>query len=71
LDYLGRDDFFGISDTLYIEFTGGGIVNNENDWNKLQVRFFEAHQYFTKSAIKLRQDVKMANLKIIKSKITG
>jgi uncharacterized protein len=69
LDYLGRNDFFGISDTLYTEFTDAGIVDNENDWNKLQVKFFEGHHYFTKSAIKLRQGVKVANLKIIKSKI--
>ena len=69
LDYLGRDDFFGISDTLYTEFTDAGIVNNENDWNKLQVKFFEGHSYFTKASLKLRQQKKDENLIAIKLKI--
>jgi len=69
LDYLGRDDFFPISDKLYIEFINAGVVNNENDWNKLQVSFFENHHYFTNSAVKLRQKKKEENLCLIKSKI--
>ena len=69
LDYLGRDDFFGTSDTLYTEFTDAGIVNNENDWNKLQVKFFESHHYFTKASLKLRQQKKNENLIAIKLKI--
>jgi len=71
LDYLGRDDFFPISDSLYREFLFTAVVSNENDWNKLQVTFFEKHQYFTASAIKLRQQKKEDNLRSIKSKITG
>ena len=71
LDYLGRDDFFPISDTLYTEFYNSGIVSNQNDWNKLQVRFFENHHYFTKSALKLRGKLKQENLIRIKSKINA
>jgi len=70
LDYLGRNDFFPISDSLYREFLFTGVVSNENDWNKLQVAFFEKHSYFTASAIKLRQQKKQENLMAIKSKIT-
>jgi uncharacterized protein len=70
LDYLGRDDFFGISDSLYTEFTDAGIVSNENDWNKLQVKFFEGHHYFTRAALKLRDPKKRAHLLMIKSKIS-
>jgi predicted metal-dependent HD superfamily phosphohydrolase len=69
LDYLGRDDFFPISDNLYAEFTYTGIVNNENDWNKIQVSFFEKHQYFTKSALRLREEKKEENLCLIRAKI--
>jgi uncharacterized protein len=69
LDYLGRDDFFEISDSLYIEFSQAGIVNNENDWNKLQVKFFEGHHYFTRAALKLRQGKKDDHLKLIRLKI--
>jgi hypothetical protein len=69
LDYLGRDDFFPISDLLYAEFSLSGIVNNWNDWNKLQVNFFEGHHYFTASVLNLRQNMKQQNLLKIKSKI--
>jgi uncharacterized protein len=69
LDYLGRDDFFGISDSLYAELKFAGVVDNENDWNKIQVRFFESHHYFTETAIKLRQEKKEQHLEIIKTKI--
>ncbi|PZR20801.1 MAG: phosphohydrolase [Flavobacterium psychrophilum] len=69
LDYLGRDDFFEISDNLYAELKKRGEVENENQWNVIQVKFFEQHQYFTKTARELRQAKKMEHLEIIKSKI--
>ena len=69
LDYLGRDDFFTIGDKLYSELCMYGILDNENDWNKLQVRFLEKHHYFTKSAKKLRKAKKAENLALVKSKI--
>ncbi|WP_295676460.1 HD domain-containing protein [uncultured Mucilaginibacter sp.] len=68
LDYLGRDDFFRISDLLYKEFAYGGVVKNIDEWNKLQVSFFESHYYFTNAAINLRQDRKQAHLEILRSK---
>ncbi|MDR3694642.1 HD domain-containing protein [Mucilaginibacter sp.] len=68
LDYLGRDDFFRISNLLYNEFIYAGVVKNINEWNKLQVSFFESHHYFTNAALKLRQDKKQAHLEILKSK---
>lgn len=69
LDYLGRDDFFEIGDKLFSELNMYGMLNTEDEWNKLQVRFLEAHHYFTKTAIKLRQRKKDKHLKLIKSKI--
>ncbi len=71
LDYLGRDDFFEISDKLYKELYHSGIVGSEEEWNKIQVKFFEDHHYFTDSVIELRQAKKMENLELIKLKISG
>lgn len=69
LDYLGRDDFFTIGDKLFAELSMYGILNTEDEWNKLQVRFLESHHFFTKTAIKLRQKRKDKHLKLVKSKI--
>lgn len=69
LDYLGREDFFIIGDKLFAELCMYGILSTEDEWNMLQVRFLEAHQYFTKTAIKQRQKKKDKYLKLVKSKI--
>lgn len=69
LDYLGRDDFFDIGDKLFDELVMYGIIDNEHEWNKLQVRFLEKHHYFTASAKRLRKEKKADNLLIVKSKI--
>ncbi len=69
LDYLGRDDFFKIGNTLFSELRMYGILSNEREWNELQVRFLENHHYFTHSAKVLRVEKKAANLLIVKSKI--
>lgn len=69
LDYLGRDDFFPISDNLFTELNNAGILDDENKWNKIQVSFFEGHHYFTASALKLRKEKKAEHLEQIKLKI--
>lgn len=69
LDYLGRDDFFIIGDKLFTELSVFGFLDNEDDWNRLQVRFLESHHYFTKTALATRQTQKEQHLKQIKSKI--
>lgn len=70
LDYLGRDDFFAIANQLCDELLMFGIINNEDDWNMLQIKFFESHHYFTKTAIELRNKKKLEHLAIIKSKLS-
>lgn len=67
LDYLGRDDFFEIGETLYRELTAKGELSNVEDWNKLQERFLVSHHYFTKSAMKLRKAKKEEHLERIRS----
>jgi predicted metal-dependent HD superfamily phosphohydrolase len=69
LDYLGRDDFFAIGNKLFEELSIYGILNTEEEWNHLQVRFLEKHHYFTKTAIRLRKAKKDQHLNIIKSKL--
>ncbi|GAA4469553.1 hypothetical protein GCM10023093_29220 [Nemorincola caseinilytica] len=69
LDYLGRDDFFKIGNYLFDELCMYGLINTENEWNKLQVRFLEGHKYFTTSAKKLRKAKKEEHLALIRSKI--
>ena len=61
LDYLGRDDFEEISERLFQELK----LSNRNDWNKIQISFFEKHKYFTKSAKELRNAKKQENLQRI------
>lgn len=70
LDYLGRDDFFTIGDKLFAELSMYGIIDSENDWNKLQVNFLSKHHYFTATAIRNRKEKKEQHLELIKSKIS-
>jgi uncharacterized protein len=69
LDYLGRDDFYQTGARLYEEFILGGIVNNEEEWNKVQLKFLESHYYFTHTATKLRKQKKDDNLREIRAKV--
>lgn len=62
LDYLGREDFWQIGNNLYKELEIYGILNNQEDWNRLQLKFLSSHQYFTQSAINLRNEKKTQNL---------
>ncbi len=69
LDYLGRDDFFRIGNGLYEELCMYGIIDNDEDWNKLQVKFLKKHTYFTESARKLRKEKKEEYLAMIKANL--
>jgi predicted metal-dependent HD superfamily phosphohydrolase len=65
LDYLGRDDFFSIGNTLYEELKYLGVVHDELSWNNLQVRFLSSHAYFTEWGNQKRQSKKSEHLKIV------
>jgi hypothetical protein len=69
LDYLGRDDFWTIGDKLFSELQMYGILQNEDEWNRLQVGFLEMHHYFTKTAIATRKEKKDAYLAQLKEAI--
>lgn len=71
LDNLGRDDFFEISHKLFLENSFFGKVGDETEWNRQQIDFIKSHQYFTKTAINLRQAKKDANLGRIKAQVNS
>jgi hypothetical protein len=68
LDYLGRDDFEPISLGLKDEFLEFGVIKSEADWDPLQIRFFEAHTYFTKTCQQDRAPKKAIHLEELKAK---
>ncbi|MFP4620842.1 MAG: adenylate/guanylate cyclase domain-containing protein [Bacteroidales bacterium] len=67
LDYLGRSDFIPVSNTLYEELKEQNKIGNINEWNKLQLKFISHHQYFTQTALNLREVNKQKQIERIKS----
>ena len=65
LDYLGTDDFEEIADRLRRELTEMGKLESRKQWDEIQVKFLKQHQYFTQTAIQMRQEKKMENLQIV------
>ena len=49
LDYLGRDDFYTIGQTLFEEMKTLNLLKTTNEWNNLQIRFLENHHFFTRT----------------------
>jgi uncharacterized membrane-anchored protein YitT (DUF2179 family)/predicted metal-dependent HD superfamily phosphohydrolase len=66
LYYLGTDDYFPVAERLYHEFKESNGLRGRDDWNKAQITFLTAHQYFTKTAIDELQVKKDENLAILK-----
>lgn len=66
LDYLGRNDFKAIGDTLFEELRTFNIIQSEEDWNRLQIRFLEGHGFFTEYNLTHRRPVKLAHLENLK-----
>jgi HD superfamily phosphodiesterase len=66
LDYLGRDDFYPIGDSLFEELKAYHIIYDEQDWNRLQVNFLSAHKFHTHTNRLLREPVKQQYLEELK-----
>lgn len=67
LDYLGRSDFYTIGATLFEELKAAGVLTSEEEWNRLQVRFLEAHSFFTSVNQARRQPKKLQHLARLKA----
>lgn len=65
LDYLGRDDFYRIGQTLFNEMKYYGFLKDEQQWNRIQKAFLEQHHYFTPTNLSRRAPLKEKHLKEI------
>jgi len=68
LDYLGRNDFEPISQTLHKEFIIFKIIPENIIWDHVQIKFFESHHYFTGTSISKRNEKKLKHLNILKER---
>ena len=71
LDYLGRSDMVPVSNLLYRELKEYKMIDSWNEWNRLQIKFISNHQYFTKTALSLREVNKQKQIERIKSLLGG
>jgi len=69
LDYLGRTDFVPVSVNLFKELRERSKIDSLHEWNNLQIKFIQGHQYFTQTARKLREVNKNKQLDIIRTEI--
>jgi predicted metal-dependent HD superfamily phosphohydrolase len=70
LDYLGREDFWTISRSLYEELHEREMVTDIDSWNKIQIGFLENHQYWTETARQWRNPAKLKRIEELR-KIIG
>jgi predicted metal-dependent HD superfamily phosphohydrolase len=69
LDYLGRGDFERIAATLFQEMKNFNLLHDENEWNRIQVKFLQSHQYFTRSSRKMRSPRKQKHLQVLQQTV--
>ena len=70
LDYLGRDDFYPIGETLFEELAAYHLITGEQAWNRLQVSFLGAHHFHTRTNRMLREPVKQQYLEELKGLVS-
>jgi predicted metal-dependent HD superfamily phosphohydrolase len=69
LDYLGRNDFDPISESLFQELQNVNLLHDRLTWDNIQIKFLEGHYYHTPYAQKYRQPEKSARLEEIKQRV--
>lgn len=67
-DYLGRDDVERIADSLYRELLEYDFRLSPPEWNELQIRFLNKHQYYTTSSLLIRRPKKLDYIEQLKSR---
>lgn len=68
LYYIGTELFFKTASNLYKEFKVVGLINNWEEWQELQIRFLENHQFFTETANQECAENKLRNLQLLNLK---
>lgn len=71
LDYLGRNDVHEIAHSLFEEMKVHTGLTDENEWDEIQIRFLQHHQYYTAFSRKNRQPAKEAYLAELMHKRTA
>lgn len=66
LDYLGRDDFYPISESLRQELAEHGQGFSDAEWLKFEIDFLEKHQYFTETSRQTREPKKQEFIRELK-----
>ena len=66
-DYLGREDNFKIAESLNKELKANGFSFNDEEWNNMQIKFLNKHEYHTQSSIQLRREKKWDYLRHLKT----
>lgn len=69
LDYLGREDFWPISTSLYEELREREMVTDLHSWNQLQIVFLEKHEYWTETAKQWRNEAKLKRIEELKAMV--
>ncbi|MBR3981652.1 MAG: HD domain-containing protein [Bacteroidales bacterium] len=71
LDYLGRDDYFPISQELYKELLEMNLIKeNDFEWCQGQITFLQEHTYYTDYSRKVRNPVKVKHIQCLQEQIT-
>lgn len=72
LDYLGRDDFYPIAESLRRELVKfGKLEDNPLQWVEMNIGFLSTHKYFTESSRMRRQPQKEKRIKELKEKLAA
>ncbi|WKK66339.1 HD domain-containing protein [Lutimonas zeaxanthinifaciens] len=69
LDYLGRKDYYEISELLYMEIRENSEIIDRFMWNKIQIDFLIKHYYHTEYAIEKRQPFKEQRINELKEMV--
>ena len=71
LDYLGRDDYFPISQELYKELLEMNLIKEiDFEWCHGQITFLQEHTYYTDYSRKVRNPVKVKHIQWLQEQIT-
>lgn len=71
LDYLGRPDYEERSELLFKEWEALGVVNSREEWENIEIRFLENHEFHTEFGRSFRQPVLEEHIKRIKEERNG